>query len=116
VNLDESYLVDRALRRHPDFPAERLEFHDGLRALTTSFEREARLSFLGRIVAQQDTLRLIRARVRILKELDQHPEVCDQEIRRPVFVVGLPRTGTTILLVRCRRSEVRIEGSSGRAA
>ncbi len=98
VNLDESYLVDRALRRHPDFPAERLEFHDGLRALTASFEREARLSFLGRIVAQQDTLRLIRSQVRILKELDQHPEVCDQEIRRPVFVVGLPRTGTTILL------------------
>jgi hypothetical protein len=32
VNLDEAYLVDRALRSHPDFPAERLEFRDGLRA------------------------------------------------------------------------------------
>ncbi len=98
VNLDEEYLVNRALRPHPDFPAERLEFRDGLRALTTSFERDARLNFLGRIAAQQDTLRLIRTQVRTLKELDQHPEVCDQEIRRPVFVVGLPRTGTTILL------------------
>jgi hypothetical protein len=98
VNLDESYLVDRALRSHPDFPAERLEFRDGLRALTTSLEREARLNFLGRTVAQQLALRLIRSQIRILKELDRHPEVCDQEIRRPVFVVGLPRTGTTILL------------------
>ncbi len=98
VNLDESYLVDRALRPYPDFPAERLEFRDGLRALTTSFEREARLNFLGRIVAQQLALRLIRTQIRILKELDRHPEVRDQEIRRPVFVVGLPRTGTTILL------------------
>jgi len=98
VNLDESYLVDRALRPHPDFPAERLEFRDGLRALITSFEREARLNFLGRIVAQQVALRLIRTQIRILKELDRHPEVCDQEIRRPIFVVGLPRTGTTILL------------------
>jgi hypothetical protein len=98
VNLDESYLVDRALRPHPDFPAERLEFRDGLRALTTSFEREARLNFLGRAVAQQVALRLIRTQIRILTELDRHPEVCEQEIRRPVFVVGLPRTGTTILL------------------
>ncbi len=98
VNLDESYLVDRALRPYPNFPAERLEFRDGLRALIASFEREARLNFLGRVVAQQLALRLIRTQVRILRELDRHPEVCDQEIRRPVFVVGLPRTGTTILL------------------
>ena len=97
-DLDESYLVERALRRHPDFPAERLEFRDGLRALTTAFEREARLNFLGRAIAQQVVLRLIRSQIRILKKLDQHPEVREQEIRRPVFVVGLPRTGTTILL------------------
>jgi len=97
-DLDESYLVERALRRHPDFPAERLEFRDGLRALTTAFEREARLNFLGRAIAQQVALRLIRSQIRILKKLDQHPEVREQEIRRPVFVVGLPRTGTTILL------------------
>ena len=96
--LDEAYLVERVLRRHPDFPAERLEFRDGLRALATSFEREARLNFLGRAIAQQLAFRMIRTQVRILKELDRHPEVCDQEIRRPVFVVGLPRTGTTILL------------------
>lgn len=103
VNLDESYLVDRALRRHPDFPGERLEFRDGLRALTTSFEREARLNFLGRLVAQQLALRLMRTQIRILKELDRHPQVCDEEIRRPVFVVGLPRTGTTILLALLSR-------------
>jgi hypothetical protein len=98
IDLDESHLVDRALRPHPDFPAERLEFRDGLRALTTSFEEEARLNFLGRVVAQQLAIRLLRTQVRILKELDRHPEVSEEEIRRPVFVVGLPRTGTTILL------------------
>ncbi len=98
VNLDESYLVDRALRAYPDFPAERLEFRDGLRALATSLESEARLNFVGRIAAQQDMLRLIRTQVRIASKLEQHPEVYEQEIRRPVFVVGLPRTGTTILL------------------
>jgi hypothetical protein len=98
VNLDAAYLADRALRAHPDFPAERLEFRDGLRALTASLERDGRLNFLGRIAAQQDALRLIRTQIRILKQFDRHPELLDQEIRRPVFVAGLPRTGTTILL------------------
>jgi len=98
LNLDESYLVDRALRPYPDFPAERLEFRDGLRALTASFEREARLNFLGRVVAQQVAVRLMRSQIRILKELDRHPEALEEKIRRPVFVVGLPRTGTTVLL------------------
>jgi hypothetical protein len=98
VNLDESYLADRALRAHPDFLADRLEFRDGLRALATSLEREGRLNFLGRVAAQQDALRMIRTQIRILKRLEQHPEACGQEILRPLFVVGLPRTGTTILL------------------
>jgi len=97
-DLDESYLGERALRPFPDFPAERLEFRDGLRALTTSFEREARLNFLGRAIAQQLVLRLVRSQIRILTKLDRHPEIHQQEIHRPVFVVGLPRTGTTILL------------------
>ena len=73
VHLDESYLVERALRSHPDFPAERIEFRDGLRALSRSLEREARLNFLGRIAAQQDLLRLIRTQIRVLRELDRHP-------------------------------------------
>lgn len=98
VNLDESHLVDRALRFHPDFPPERLEFRDGLRALARSLEGEARLNVLGRIISQQVVLRMVRTQIRILQELERHPEVSDQEIRRPVFVVGLPRTGTTILL------------------
>jgi len=98
VDLDEARLVDRALRAQPDFPAERLEIRDGLRALTRSLEADARLSFVGRIAARQDILRLIRTQVRIRKQLDRQPELRTGEIRRPVFVVGLPRTGTTILL------------------
>ncbi len=98
VNLAEPYLVERALRSYPDFAAERLEFRDGLRALTASFESEARLNCVGRFVAQQDTLRQIRTQVQLTMELEQHPEIFEQQIRRPVFVVGLPRTGTTILL------------------
>jgi hypothetical protein len=98
IDLDDEYLVQRALRPFPDFGAEKVGFRDALRALTGALDREARLNFVGRIAAQQDTLRLISTHIRIRRELDEHPEIAQQEVRRPLFIVGLPRTGTTILL------------------
>jgi hypothetical protein len=98
VGLDEPALVARALRRSPDFAPDRLEGRDGLRALCKALEDESRLSFVGRVAARQDLLRLVRSQVRMLKELDRLPEAAAERIERPVFIVGLPRTGTTILL------------------
>ena len=98
VDLDETALVERALRGHSDFGPERLEFRDGLRALTQALDREAHLNFVGRIAARQDTLRLLRTQVRVLKAIARRPEAVTQRVARPIFVVGLPRTGTTILL------------------
>jgi len=98
IDLGEEYLIRRALRAFPDFAPDKIEFRDALRALTRALDREARLNFIGRIAAQQDTLRLINTQIRIRRELDERPEITRQEVRRPVFIVGLPRTGTTILL------------------
>jgi hypothetical protein len=98
IDLDDEYLIRRALRAFPDFGAEKVGFRDALRALTGALDREARLNFVGRIAAQQDMLRLIGTHIRIRRELDEHPEIAQQEVCRPVFIVGLPRTGTTILL------------------
>ncbi len=98
VDLDEAALVERALRRHPHFAPERIEFREGLAALAGDLDREANLNFVGRLAARQDMLRLLGAQKRILEELDRRPEAADERIQRPVFVVGLPRTGTTILL------------------
>lgn len=67
-------------------------------ALCTALDREARLNLVGRIIARQDMLRLVRSQVRVLKELDRLPAASAERIERPVFIVGLPRTGTTILL------------------
>jgi hypothetical protein len=40
-------------------------------------------------------------RLRFIEDEKQHPEVTAQEIRRPLILTGLPRTGTTILHDLC---------------
>ena len=97
VRLDESRLLERAARNTElsDFGDE--TFREPLRILLRSFESEARLTLLGRIIARTDMVRLLENRLRMTDVRKRHPEIEEGEVRRPLFVVGLPRTGTTIL-------------------
>jgi len=53
---------------------------------------------LGRLTMFGDCTRYAANRLRVLDLLARHPEIHDVEIRRPIIVVGLPRSGTTHLL------------------
>jgi len=72
------------------------EFRRPLALLLDSLEKEARLSLLGRMVAKADLLRTLENRLGLVELFKKHPEITDQAIERPIFVVGPPRTGTTI--------------------
>ena len=97
VQLDEKRLLDEAQRRTrlDDFgdPA----FREPFALLLRSLETEANLTFLGRVAARQDILRLLSHRLRMVEDRRRHPEIGSQEVRAPLFVTGLPRTGTTLL-------------------
>jgi hypothetical protein len=97
VQLDEARLLNEARRRTrlENFGAP--DFHEALRRLLQSYETEATLSLLGRIAARQDTLRLLSNRLKMEEDRRRHPDIGAQEIRQPLFVTGLPRTGTTLL-------------------
>jgi hypothetical protein len=45
----------------------------------------------------QQVLRMLSARLRIAMDRRSYPEITKVKIERPIFVVGLPRTGTTLL-------------------
>jgi hypothetical protein len=60
-------------------------------------EREAELSTLGRISCRETLLRYLTNRLRLQEYRVAHPEVADEVVERPIFIIGLPRTGTTIL-------------------
>jgi hypothetical protein len=72
-------------------------FLPGLRVLVQSLNEEARLSTIGRIGAKGLVLDRLCHRLQIIDYRKQRPEVAQQQIERPLFVLGLPRTGTTIL-------------------
>jgi hypothetical protein len=72
------------------------EFREPLALLVECLEKEAKLSLMGRLVARGDLLRTLENRLRLVELFDQHPEIAAQPIERPIFVVGPPRTGTTI--------------------
>ena len=68
-----------------------------MRLLLYAYETEARLTLLGRIAARADTISLLANRLRLVEDRRRHPGIAEQSIRRPLFIVGLPRTGSTML-------------------
>jgi len=72
-------------------------FRAGLDRLTASLEREANLTQIGRIVAYLNLMDHLSVRLRLIDYRASHPGVAAQRIERPLFIVGLPRTGTSIL-------------------
>ena len=95
--LDEDALVAAACKRAglSDFGGE--SFRDGLRHLVASLESEASLSALGRVIARTEIALLLENRLQIEEWRRRHPEIRAVKIERPIFIVGMPRTGTTIL-------------------
>ncbi len=72
------------------------DFRDPLRMLLRCLEGEAQLSTMGRMIARADLLRTLENRLGIVNLLKRHPEIEEQPIVQPLFVVGPPRSGTTI--------------------
>lgn len=72
------------------------DFHAPFTLLTRGLEEESQLTTLGRVIARGDLLRILENRLKMVELLKQHPEIEEQPIVKPVFVVGPPRSGTTI--------------------
>lgn len=95
IDIESLLATARRTARLEDFgdPA----FLPGLRLLVKSLEADARLSPFGRYVAKRQLLELLGHRLQLTAYRARHPEVAEQVIERPLLVVGLPRTGTTLL-------------------
>ncbi|MBW2274731.1 MAG: sulfotransferase [Deltaproteobacteria bacterium] len=72
-------------------------FREGYSRFVASLRTEARLNTLGRVAARTQVLGYLRNRLELRDYRDRHPEVAEQVIRRPLFILGVPRTGTTVL-------------------
>lgn len=96
ADLDENALFDAAERRTGlhDFDG---RFHEAMRVLLASIERDANLNFVGRVVARGIIVRALANRLRFVAAREQRREALDAPVRRPIVVVAMPRTGSTLL-------------------
>lgn len=72
-------------------------FLDPLSQLVSSLENEARLTPFGREVARTRLRVHLVNRLRLQADRAREPAIAQEKIVRPIFVVGPPRTGTSIL-------------------
>src|SRR6184192_793225 len=73
------------------------DFFEGLSRLLDSCRREAQLNLIGRIVLRADLIRILCSRLFIQRDRKVYRGIGRQEIHEPLFIVGLPRSGTTVL-------------------
>jgi hypothetical protein len=72
-------------------------YRDGLDRLVHALDTEAGLNPLGELALEEQILANLRNRLRVTAWVEQHPELLDEPVERPIIVLGLPRTGTTLL-------------------
>jgi len=97
TELSEEHLFRVAQRKVKlsDFGSD--YFRTPFRIWLLACQEEGRMSTVGRTVFKRRALRGLINRLLITNELRQHPEILETPIRRPIVIVSLPRTGTTLL-------------------
>lgn len=97
VPLDEGSLLDHA-RRHTglDDMGDAL-WREPFGVYLQALRDEAQLTLMGRLMARSDIVLWLSARLQVVDILKQHPEILDEQIVAPMVIVGLPRSGTSIL-------------------
>lgn len=96
-SLDADSLMAAAIRkaRFEDFGD--TGFIEPLKRLTDDMNNAAQLHPMGRLMARQHLSGDLARRLAITAWRKHHPQVAEQRIEKPVFIIGLPRTGTTLL-------------------
>lgn len=69
----------------------------GLYEMVKSINKEAKANPFGSLAVKKLLERTLYGRYKIEQVLAQNPEIEEAEIKEPVFIIGMPRTGTTIL-------------------
>jgi hypothetical protein len=95
--FSDSELIEAARRQtgFDDFGDE--SFREPLRLLLRCYAMEAELSLIGRMAVRWDVLRFLGNLLRLADEERAAPSITALPVRAPVFITGLPRSGTTFL-------------------
>jgi hypothetical protein len=97
ISLDGDEMLQNASRALglDDFGGDAWRRHYDV--LVTALESESSLHLAGRLVTRAEILRSLRNRLRIAQLLKTRPRLRQAELAPVVFIVGSPRSGTSIL-------------------
>jgi len=97
LRLDEKIFLDKA-RQHTGLDdLGDTSFLEAMRVLLQAYKTEAEFTFIGRVCVHGDTVRMLENRLRLIADRRRYPAIADEVVRRPLFITGLPRSGTTFL-------------------
>ncbi len=94
--IDADSLISKA-RKRAGFTASVPKAEEGLKKLVYSINHEANPNPFGALAVKGLLSRILYGRYKIEQELAKNPVIEDQSIEQPVFIIGMPRTGTSIL-------------------
>ncbi len=92
-----SSLVRRAQRRCRFVDFGPGDIYEPLTRLLFACQREGHLNAIGKLALRSDIVRNLCLRLRLQQARQHEPQIARAEIRAPLFIVGLPRSGTTLL-------------------
>lgn len=97
VPLEPAELIARAMANTglSDFGQD--PWREGLEILVKALNEEADLNLFGRLMTRSDLLIWLEERLAIEDAYRRHPEIDEQVVDAPVFIVGQARSGTSIL-------------------
>lgn len=95
--INAEQLVTEAIERAglDDFGGE--TFHEPLALLESCLNSQAGLNGAGMFRAEMAIRNALVTRLQVEDYIKKHPDLLQQPVERPVFIAGLPRTGTTAL-------------------
>jgi hypothetical protein len=96
-SIDAESLYRAARRRAGASNFGAWNFDEPLERLLKAYRDEAKLTTLGRITVRELLVSLLDNLLRMEAERAANPAITEQRIAAPVFIIGLPRTGTTHL-------------------
>jgi hypothetical protein len=73
------------------------EWREPFEVLVAAINEEAQLNLFGRLMTRSDLLIWLQERLEIEEAYRRHPEIEDEVVDAPVFIVGQARSGTSIL-------------------
>ncbi len=103
AQLDAGRFINKAKKQTglhnfgEDLFGENDEFYEGIERLVESAKKEAKLTPLGELAIQQDIIRLLTNRLKLVGDRINNPGIAGQQILQPIIIASFPRTGTTFL-------------------